>query len=74
MIIVCKSFISIGCLSQRKGLHNLFAEDPNSLKSGVNSSYVKEGPGQASLDKLPIAAKRTLNMHQNFSIILRFDI
>ena len=30
--------------------------------------------GQASLDKLPIAAKRTLNMRQNFLTILRLDI
>ena len=64
LIILCKSFISIGYLSEQLGLHSLFAKDPR---------YV-EGSGQASLDKLPIAAKRTLNMHQNFSMILRFDI
>ena len=39
----------------------------------VISRYVRRS-GQASLEKLMIAAKCTLNMHKSFSIILRFDI
>ena len=68
-----QNFISIGDLSQKKVCTIRLLKIQYSLKSGIASSYVT-GSGQASLDKLLIAAKRTLNMHQNFLIMLQFDI
>ena len=55
-------------------MHSLFANNPILIKIRLLSAAILKGSGRANLDKLPMAEKRTLNIHHNFSIMLRFDI